>query len=98
MILQMTNFLHWRKMTRALVLWSGYIVAWMMITGSGPVIVTVWWLAGFVVLGPLWFATQPLFQQARGLDGLFIWPSWTHWRVVNLHRTPRGTEPRRDAS
>ena len=63
----MTNFLHWRKMTWALVLWSGYVATWAVITGSGPAIVTLWWLAGMIVLGSLWLATQPLFQKGRGL-------------------------------
>jgi hypothetical protein len=93
----MTNFLHWRKMTWALVLWSGYVATWAVITGSGPAIVTMWWLAGMTALGSLWLATQPLFQRGRGLNGVFSWPGWTNWRVVNLHRTHRATEPRRDA-
>ena len=93
----MTKFLHWRTMTWAVVLWSGYVATWTVITGSGPAILTVWWLAGLVVFGPLWLATQPRFRQGRGLDGLFVRPGWTRRRVVNLHRTHRGTEPRRDA-
>ena len=46
----MTSFLHWRKMTWALVLWSGYVATWAVITGSGPAIVTLWWLVGMSVL------------------------------------------------
>ncbi len=65
----MPNFPHWRKATWALVLWSGYIATWAVITGPGPAIVTVWWLAGLVAFGLLRFATQPLFRQGRGLDG-----------------------------
>jgi hypothetical protein len=91
-----TNFLHWRKMTWALPFWSGYIATWAVITGSDPEIVSVWWLAGLVVFCSLWFPTQPLSRQGPSLDG-FVRPGWTHWRVVNLHRTDRGTEPRRDA-
>ena len=94
----MTNFLHWRKMTWTLVLWSGYIAIWTVVAGSGAAMVTLWWLVGLVVLGPLWFATQPLFRQGRGLEGRFVWPSWTQWRVVDLHPTHRDTEPRHDAS
>jgi hypothetical protein len=94
----MTKFLHWRKMTWALVLWSGYVATWTVITGSGPAIVTLWWLVGMTVLGSLWLATQPLFQQGRGLNAFFVWPDRTDWRVVNLHRTHRASEPRRDAS
>ena len=54
----MTNFLHWRKTTWALVLWSGYIATWAVITGSGPSMVILWWLVGLVIFRPLWFATQ----------------------------------------
>ena len=83
----MTNFLHWRKMTWALVLWSAYVPTWAVITGSGPAMVTLWWLAGMIVFGTLWLVTQPLFQQGRGLKGVFSRPGWTNWRVVDLHRT-----------
>ena len=38
----MTSFLHWRKMTWALVLWSGYVATWAVMTGS--------WLIGTSVL------------------------------------------------
>ena len=55
----MTNFLHWRKMTCALVLWSGYVVAWTVITGSGAALFTLWWLAGTIGCCSLWVATQP---------------------------------------
>jgi hypothetical protein len=54
----MTNILHWRKMIWALVLWSVYIAIWTVFAGSGPAMVALWWLAGVVVFGPLWFATQ----------------------------------------
>ena len=94
----MTNFLHWRKMTWALVLWSAYVVVWTVITGSGAALFTLWWLAGTIVLGSLWLATQPLFQQSRGFDRLFVRPGWTSWRLVDLHRSHGGREePRRDA-
>ena len=96
----MTNFLHWRRMTWALALWSAYVVVWTGLTHSGPALFTLWWLAGTIVLGSLWLATQPLFQQGRGLNGFFVRPGWTSWRVVNLHRTHRthrAREPRDDA-
>jgi hypothetical protein len=89
----MTNFLHWRKTTWALVLWSGYIAAWTAITGPGLAMVALWWPAGMIVLGSLLFAAQPLFQQGPGLSGLFVWPRLTDWRDVNLRRT----RPPRDA-
>ena len=50
---QMSNFLRWRKMTWAFVLWSGYIATWAVIAGSGPANVTLWWLVGMTVLGSL---------------------------------------------
>ena len=85
----MTNFLHWRKMTWALVLWSGFVAAWTVIVGSGLAIAVLWWLAGMIVLGSVWLGTQPLFQQGRGISGVFVWPGRVDWRVVNLHRTHR---------
>jgi len=93
----MTSFIHWRKMTWALVLWSAYVPTWAVITGSGPAIIMLWWLVGMIVFGALWLGTQPLFQKGRGLTGFFVRPGWTDWRVVNLHRTYRVTESRRDA-
>jgi hypothetical protein len=93
----MTNFVHWRKMTWGLVLWSGYVVAWMVIVSSGAAMAVLWWLVGMIVFGMLWLATQPPFQQGRGLDGVFVRPGWTDWRVVNLHRTHGATRPSRDA-
>ena len=50
---------------------------WAVIAGSGPAIVTLWWLVGMTVLGSLWLATQPLFQKGRGLTGFFVRPGWT---------------------
>ncbi len=37
-------------MAWALVLWSAYLVTWMVLTRSGPVIVALWWLAGVGLL------------------------------------------------
>ena len=81
----MTNFLNRPKTTWALVLWSGYIATWTLVTGPGPAMVALWSLAGMIVLGSLLFARQPLFQHGPGLSGLFVWPGRTHWRVVNPH-------------
>lgn len=58
----MTKFLHWRATTWVLVLWSGYLAVWMVVTGSGPVIVALWWLAG---VGLLQLILQPLYQTGR---------------------------------
>jgi hypothetical protein len=55
----MRKVLHWRKATWALVVWSGYLATWMVLTGSGPAIVVLWWLLG---LGLLQLIVQPLHQ------------------------------------
>jgi hypothetical protein len=55
----MTGLLHSRTMTAALVLWSGYVVAWMVIVGSSVAIAVLWWLVGVILFGSLWLATQP---------------------------------------
>lgn len=70
----MTNFLHWRKGTWALVLWSGYVAAWMVIVEPGAAMAVAWWLAGMIVFCSLWLATQPLLQRGRGLNGVFVRP------------------------
>ena len=94
----MTNFLHWHTMTWVLVLWSGYIATWMVLSGSGPAIVALWWLAGVIVFDLLWLVTQSRSRQGRGLRGLFARPGPSQRRTANLHRTFWATEPRRDAS
>jgi hypothetical protein len=92
----MTNVLQWRKTTWILVLWGGYVPAWAVITGAGPAIVVLWWLAGAIVFGVLWLATQPLFRPGRGFSGIFSWPRRPNWRVVDLRRAHEATECRRD--
>ena len=62
----MTNFLHWRRMSWVLVLWSGYVATWAVLTGPGPAVVTLWWLLGMSMFGALRLVTQPLFRQWRG--------------------------------
>jgi hypothetical protein len=56
----MTSFLDWRKTTWALVLWSGYIALWMVISGSDLALAGVWWLAGAVVYDRLRLITRRL--------------------------------------
>jgi hypothetical protein len=92
----MTNVLQWRKTTWVLLLWGGYVPAWAVITGSGPAIVAVWWLAGASVFVVLWLGTQPLLRQGRGLSGSFSWPGRTSRRFVDLRRTLDATKRRRD--
>lgn len=91
----MTNFLHWRKMTCAFVLWSGYVVAWTAITGSGPALFALWWLAGTIAGCSLWVATQSRSAEP-GFDRLSRL-SWTSWRPANLHPSHPASERRRDA-
>jgi hypothetical protein len=62
----MSKALHWRKITWALVLWSAYVVAWTVITGTGPTLFTLWWLAGAIVLFGSFRLATPLFR-----------PGWT---------------------
>ena len=89
----MTNFLHWRKMTWALLAWSAAMTAWILTGSIDATRVGVLWVAGMTFLSLLWLATQPLFQQGRGLRGVLVRPGWGQWRVLNLHRTHRGPEP-----
>jgi hypothetical protein len=49
----MTRFLQWRMMNWGLVLWSGYVATWAVMTGAGPAVVALWWLIGTTVLGSL---------------------------------------------
>jgi hypothetical protein len=86
----MTRFLHWRKMTWALVLWSVAAAA-LVIAGAGAVPLGITWLLGAAVLGVLWFMTQPLIRQGRGLRRIFVKPGPGNWRVLNLHRAPVST-------
>ena len=86
----MTNFLQWRKMTWALLAWSAAMTAWILIGSIAATRVGVLWVAGMIFLSLLWLATQPLFQQGRGLSGVFVKPGRGQFRVVSLHRTHRG--------
>jgi hypothetical protein len=83
----MTNFLHWRKMTWLLLLWSATTVTWLLVADSGAAVVGLLWLLGMLSLGFVWFASQPLFRQGRGLgNGFFVRPGRGRWRLVNRHR------------
>jgi hypothetical protein len=93
----MTNFLHWRKMTWALVLWSAAMTAWPLLGSVSAARVGVLWFAGAIAFGLIWLATQPLFRKGHGLRGFFVRPGPGQWRVTNLHRNYWATEPRRDA-
>ena len=92
----MTNVLRWRKTTWVLLLWGGYVPTWAVITGSGPAIVALWWLAGATVFGVLWLGTQPALRQGRGFSGIVSWPGWRNCRAFGLRRADEATERRRD--
>ena len=83
----MTNFLHWRKMTWAFVLWTVGVAVWL-IMGSTPMpVVALLWVLGLVVLSVTWLMTQSAFAQGRGFgDGFFVRPGRGRWRLFNLHR------------
>jgi hypothetical protein len=84
----MKNFLHWRKTTWALIVWSAGMTAWLLLSGPGVPLTVGLWIVGCVVLGFIWFMTQPLFRQGKGMrDGFFVRPNLRRWRMVNLHRS-----------
>ncbi len=93
----MTNVLHWRKMTWTLLAWSAAMTALILSGRIDATRVGLLWLAGMTLLSLLWLATQPLFQQGRGLHGILVKPHRGQLRVLNLHRTHRGPEPRHRA-
>jgi hypothetical protein len=83
----MSKFLHWRKMTWALVFWSAAMATWLVMGGLGVAIVVLVWLVGAAGMVLLWFMTQPLVRQGRGFgNGFFVRPGPGHWKVLNLHR------------
>jgi hypothetical protein len=71
----MTHFLHWRKMTWALLAWSAAMTAWILIERIDATRVAVLWVVGMTFLGLLWLATQPLSQEGRGVHGIFVKPA-----------------------
>jgi hypothetical protein len=84
----MTNFLHWRKMTWVLLLWSASMATWLVAGDPGPVPAGFLWLLGLTILGTGWFMTQPLIRQGRGLrEGFFVLPRPGNWRFLNFHRS-----------
>ena len=52
----MRTFLYRPSMTWALVLWGAYVGVWTVTTDSGPALLTLWWLAGTIVVVSLWLA------------------------------------------
>jgi hypothetical protein len=61
----MTRFLHWRKMTWAILLWSVAMTAWL-IAGGTVVTSFLLWSFGTVLLTVVWFVTRPLWRHGHG--------------------------------
>jgi hypothetical protein len=47
---RVTSLVLGRTTTWVLALWSGYMAAWAVASGSDPAIVAAWWLAGVGVI------------------------------------------------
>jgi hypothetical protein len=62
----MTRFLHWRKMTWAILFWGVAMTAWL-IASSAVVPSLLMWSLGTVLLTLLWFMTRPLWRQGHGV-------------------------------
>ena len=62
----MTRFVHWRKMTWVIVLWTAGLAAWLLSSGEVKTAIAAW-LVGLVVLCVVWFGTRPLWRQGHGV-------------------------------
>ena len=62
----MQNFRHWRKMTWAIVLSSAFLLVWVVTSGFSVSLIGLS-LALIGVLGAVWFLSQPLWRQGRGV-------------------------------
>ena len=62
----MTRFIHWRKMTWAIVLFAAVIAVWLLSSGAATVAI-VTGLVGTVLLSVVWFGTRPLWRQGHGI-------------------------------
>jgi hypothetical protein len=60
----MTRFLHWRKMTWLLLVWTLATAA--VVLTFGPAIAFFVWSLGFASLSVLWFMTRPLWRRGHG--------------------------------
>jgi O-antigen/teichoic acid export membrane protein len=62
----MTRFIHWRRMTWAMVAFAAGMTVWLL-TSSGATVALVISLVGFVLLSVVWFGTRPLWRQGHGV-------------------------------
>jgi lipopolysaccharide export LptBFGC system permease protein LptF len=62
----MTRFIHWRRMTWAMVAFAAGMSVWLL-SSSGATVALVISLVGFVLLSVVWFGTRPLWRQGHGV-------------------------------
>jgi Zn-dependent protease with chaperone function len=60
----MTRFLHWRKMTWVLLIWTVAMAA--VLVTFGPVLALFVGVLGFATLSVLWFMSRPLWRRGHG--------------------------------
>jgi hypothetical protein len=60
----MTRFLHWRKMTWAIVLWIAAMAVLAVVGGLGPTAIVS--VLGLIALTMTWFMTRPLWRMGHG--------------------------------
>lgn len=62
----MTRFIHWRKMTWAIVAFAAGMAVWLL-SSEGSMVAIVSSLVGIVLLSVVWFGTRPLWRQGHGV-------------------------------
>ena len=62
----MTRFIHWRKMTWAIVVFAAGMAVWLL-SSDGGMVALVTSLVGIVLLSLVWFGTRPLWRQGHGV-------------------------------
>jgi uncharacterized protein (DUF58 family) len=60
----MTRFLHWRKMTWAILLWNVAMV--VLVVSGGLVLAFLVWTLGLIALSSIWFGSRPLWRVGHG--------------------------------
>ncbi len=61
----MTRFLHWRKMTWAILFWSAAMIVWVIAGGAVVMSALLWAFIAFS-LSLIWFMSRPLWTQGHG--------------------------------
>lgn len=60
----MTRFIHWRKMTWAIVLWIAAMAVLAVVGGLAPTAIVS--VLGLIALTMTWFMTRPLWRHGHG--------------------------------